>query len=268
MIADERLAINLDHIGWWVDDIEASTREFEGRGFTVTRPASLLTGAATQSPQDEGQLSSHVMFQNTYLELTTVIGDSIPPHLLEYRDGSSLKIIAFGCADADTKYNALLNLGWDVVAPGHSQRELGYGDRTAPVRFRWFMAAPSQFPEVLVCVVQHLDRERLFDPVVSAHANGVRELTEVMLLTDDPQTALARYRPLEAGADEATGWLSFVRPRTLQAEFPAVKLPQLADGSDCVPVGIVLTADSRGETSWFPGPGGTIVVVETELKNL
>jgi hypothetical protein len=263
LAASERLAINLDHIGWWVDDLAATSADFLRHGFTVTGSASLLTGGKGDPPQDEGQRSSHIMFQNTYLELTSVVGEVVPAHLLQYQQGSGLKIIALGCVDAGVQHGALAELGWDLVEPARSERSLSYGTGSAePVRFRWFMAKPTQFPEVLVCVVQHLDRGRLFDASMTHHANEATDLVEVLMLTIDPATSLARYRPLEASGDEATGWLTFVTPDAALSAFPGAALPILNGANDCVPMGIVVTTD-RAQTGevWFPGPGNTVVVV-------
>jgi len=265
----KRLAINLDHIGWWVDDLAATSDDFVAHGFTVTGSASLLTGQGDQ-PQDEGQRSSHVMFHNTYLELTTVVGEVVPAHLLQYQKGSSLKIIALGCADAAVQHGALTELGWDLVEPARSQRGLSYGSNSAePVRFRWFMVKPAQFPEALVCVVQHLDRDRLFDASVTSHANAVTDLVEVLMLTADPAISLARYRPLEALGDEATGWLSFVTPEAARSAYPGAALPVLSGVNDCVPMGIVVTTDrAQPKEVWFPGPGNTVVVVRGPSEDL
>ncbi len=258
----DRLAINLDHIGWWVDDLSAVGDAFAGQGFTVTDSASLLTGDVDGHPQDEGQRSSHIMFQNTYLELTTVVGEVVPSHLSQYQGGSGLKIVALNCADATTQHQALSQLGWDLVDPGHSERRLSYGNNpTDPVRFRWFMATPTQFPEVLVCVVQHLDRERLFDPSVTSHANGAQDLAEVLMLTADPATSLSRYRPLEAVGADATGWLTFLTPQQAQSAYPGATLPTLTGDHDCVPMGIVINAAADSGADWFTGPGDTVVVV-------
>lgn len=265
----DRLAINLDHIGWWVPDLAVATDHFAGHGFTVTGPANLLTGGSEAEPQDEGQRSSHIMFQTSYLELTTVVGNVVPAHLLRYQQGSGLKIIALGCADAVTQHRALAKLGWDLVEPAHSERTLSYGSGSAePVRFRWFMATPRQFPEVLVCVVQHLDRTRLFDPAVTHHANNVTDLKAVLMLTADPAASMARYRPLEVPSGEATGWLNFVTPDDARGAFPGAGLPTLGGAHDCVPMGIVVTTTGPEPTeAWFPGPGDTVVVLRNGSEN-
>ena len=268
------LAVDLDHVGWWVDDLVSVRAEFERLGFNVTQPASLLTGSGRAAPQDEGQRSSHVMFRNTYLELTTVAGNAIPAHLMQYRGGSGLKIIALGCVDADALHDELASAGWDLVAPARSERRLDYGDRDEPVRFRWFMATPTQFPEVLVCVVEHLDRERLFDPKVTEQSNQVIELTEVLMLANDPESSFGRYRALESAAGTAAGWLTFLSRKQAELAYPGLSLPvpSTSDAADCTPMGVVLRSGDldflrrrlgrqSGGQLWFAAPGGTIVVV-------
>lgn len=276
------LAVNLDHVGWWVDDLEAVSRQFDQLGFSVTRPASLLTGTSEGDPRDEGQRSSHVMFRDTYLELTTVIGSEIPGHLSAYQGGSGLKIVALGCADADARHDDLENVErWDLVATSRSQRELSYASQpNEPVRFKWFMATPTQFPEVLVCLVEHLDRQRLFDPSVTRQPNGVTELTEVLMLSDDPEGSFTRYRPLEASAGDTTGWLTFITRDQARLAYPGAALPSLGAGG-CVPLGVVLEASgldffatqqaphAEGQF-WFAAPGNTLVVIRSSryLKDL
>jgi hypothetical protein len=268
------LAVNLDHVGWWVDDLHSVTLEFERLGFNITRPASLLTGSSSDAPTDEGQVSSHIMFQNSYLELTTVVGEVIPHHLTEYQAGSGLKIIALGCVDACALHGSLVMGGWDVVDPARSERQLNYGDQLdEPVRFHWFMATPRQFPEVLVCLVEHLDHQRLFDAQVTKQPNQVAELTEVLMLSDEPEGSYMRYKPLESSTDDATGWLTFLTPEQAELAYPGARLPRLStSGTDCTPMGVVLRSagldflrgqldqESDGEV-WFAAPGRTIVVV-------
>jgi len=269
------LAVNLDHVGWWVDDLDSVRLEFEQLGFNVTRPASLLTGNAEDLPIDEGQSSSHIMFQNSYLELTTVVGEVIPPHLAEYQAGSGLKIIALGCNDASALHSRLATTGWDLVAPARSERRLHYGSQVdEPVRFQWFMATPQQFPEVLVCLVEHLDRQRLFDPDVTTQPNQVAELTEVLMLSNEPEQSYLRYQPLEVSVDLATGWLTFLTREQAELAYPGVRPPPLAVGDSalCTPMGVVLRSSGldllrrqlgqqSGGQVWFAAPGRTIVVV-------
>ena len=269
------LAVNLDHVGWWADDLDTARLEFQQLGFNVTRPASLLTGAGPDAPQDEGQRSSHIMFQNTYLELTSVAGEVIPPHLSHYQAGSGLKIIALGCGDVNALHAGLKTTGWDLVDPARSERQLNYGAQTdEPVRFQWFMATPRQFPEVLVCMVEHLDRQRLFDPDITRQPNHVAELTEVLMLSEEPERSYLRYQPLESSPEDATGWLTFLTREQAELAYPGARLPLVAANASaqCIPMGVVLRSgklgllrqklpqQSNGQV-WFAAPGSTIVVV-------
>jgi catechol 2,3-dioxygenase-like lactoylglutathione lyase family enzyme len=91
----------IDHVGLVGRDIHKMVAAFRGLGFTVTEPAQLTQPDPEGNPVPLGQLSAHVIFPDTYLELTAVEHPGQGNHLdkwLARHEG--LHILAFRAANA------------------------------------------------------------------------------------------------------------------------------------------------------------------------
>lgn len=250
----------LDHVGWLVEDLDAARRQFEGFGFAVSPTAELSTG-------DDVQYSAHVVFADTYLELTSFRG-AIPAHLAPYANSFGLKILALR-SDAAADYHELLGKRGLALTPlAHSRRQVDSGEWA---RFCWFMAEPRAFPDVLVCGVEHETPNVVFpDPPAEQH-NGATRLAEVLLLAPEPQLEAQRYAVL-TNETARQGALSILDADAASLRFRGLQTPRnetklLGISLDCDDIegtkqwleknGVGYGASARGV--WLTGPDGTVI---------
>ena len=67
------MRLDVDHIGILGADIDALVDEFRGLGFSIVGPAELTAIDADGTQRGLGQHSAHIMFADTYIELTSVV---------------------------------------------------------------------------------------------------------------------------------------------------------------------------------------------------
>ena len=266
MSSSERrtLALPIDHVGWLVDDLESAVGDFREMGFTVTPPAELHTeGVSSRS----GQRSAHVMFADTYLELTQYWGEP-PGHLAPYAAYPGLKILALAVENADDAHGSIAGSKTSVTG---SSRKLAYsGGVTA--EFRWFMCEPAASPQVLVCFVEHLSRSSVFDESVTQHRNGGGALSDVWVVSEDPDAEIEMLLGLVT-EQNAQGRVHFLTKPAAREHFgpelhcarPGIVAVTMTVSDenqfkDCLSkAGIALRGGPS--LSWFPGPHGTAIAL-------
>lgn len=171
------MKIALDHLGWLGPDVHRLVSVFEGLGFRVLGPVPLQSGAAGGP---EVQWSAHVMFRDTYLELTSLSAEAARHPLYRWRaDPPRVRLVLLRASDADAERSRLAASGWRLSEVQHAERRLAYGARGV-ARFRWFgvddhSVPGTEFPVpgTVVAWVQHLDREAVFDRNVIEQPNTV-----------------------------------------------------------------------------------------------
>ena len=270
------VSLPLDHVGWLIDDLGAARAALTSLGFSVTAPGTLKTGQANHETEDVGQHSAHVMFPDTYLELTSVLPGARPPHLQPYMDsGGGLIILALRVGQAAAAQRSLGDLGISVTPVAHSERPVSYAapGKSGLARFHWFMCKPAEFPELLVCYVEHVTPDLVFQPTVAQHANGACALRELLLVHADVGEAAGRFQRLAAVnlGPQAGAGVTLLDPAAAERRFP---LLNVAGQARAIGVGIEVTdlrvlnervlaaggqVDADEDRSWCPGPGGTVL---------
>lgn len=180
-----------------------------------------------------GQSNSHLVFDDTYVELTAVQGDLSRHHL---RDAIArywrLHIIVLRAKDAEAEQRALAATGSAAPAPALAARHVAYPGGKGVARFKWFRIPVSEFPEAFLCAVEHLDADLVFDPALNAHPNGACVLHALTLVADRPEQLARRMaaitgsnaRPITDGWRVATGDSSVdtLDAAALAARYPGV----------------------------------------------
>jgi hypothetical protein len=198
--------IALDHLGWLGPDVDGMTAVFGRLGFRVLGPAPLRHGVSTGPA---AQWSAHVMFRDTYLELTSLSAAAVDHPLYRWRtDPPAVRLVLLGAVDAMAERARATTAGWCVSELQHAERRLEYGAQRV-ARFRWFGLGENSVPGTefpapgtLVAWVQHLDREFVFDPGVRSHPNTALAIEAVH----------RSGRPWPAAlADEAAGSVELVQ---------------------------------------------------------
>lgn len=168
---------------------------FEALGFRVLGPVPLHSGT---TPSPAVQWSAHVMFRDTYLELTSVSEGAVGNPLHRWRtDPPCVRLVLLRAADAHAERARLATAGLLVRDVHHAERRLLYG-AGGVARFRWFGLGEDSVPGTefpvpgtVVAWVQHLDREALFDPDVIEQPNAAYAIEAVHCAETDWPAALA-----------------------------------------------------------------------------
>lgn len=191
-------AATLDHVGYVAADLGALRAELQRLGFAPTEPRELLgVDAATGVARPLGQRSCHVVLGRGYIELTSVDNPSPTHHLATWlARGAGLHILALGSESIAQEQARCAAARLAVTAPAHASRRIEYGERHGDARFEWFMFAPRETPEGLLCYAHNQTPELVYQPSVQQHPNGAEALTEVVLLCADLGAARARWQRL------------------------------------------------------------------------
>ena len=233
------ITTDIDHVGVAGRNSDALRRAYEKLGFTLTRTEPLvgLDEAGRKIPL--GQVSAHFMFDDSYVELTAVTGENPENHLLAWLERyEGLHILALAADDVSAAKEKLLYEGLNPGRLQEAAREIHYG-RGGSARFSWFGFSPGVFPEAFVCMVQQRTPEIVFQPEMTDHANGARDLRGVFIVTPDKNAALTRYKPFEV-----QGVQRFIEVLSLDEaaeRFPGVIVPA---GGDCL-MGMQIGVHSR-----------------------
>ncbi|CAN0536301.1 unnamed protein product [Laminaria digitata] len=227
----------------------------------VTEPRPLMGLEADGNDIELGQHSQHFVFGTTYVELTGIIdpnkGNHVEAFLNRYE---GLHILCLAAADADAAVKALRDDG--VAAPDvmDSARFVYYGT-TGTARFRWFPLPQDTTPEGLVCVVQHVNPELVFQDIVRNHPNGAQAVVEVTLCSDTPDQTVAAYQkilrvpptdgPFGPVLDCGEARLTGVDPAGLSAMYPGTQPPALPS----LPAFTVGVADITHTAMYLRGAG-------------
>jgi len=201
------LNLPVDHVGLVARDLSELLAGFQRLGFAVTQPRSLMTSRETDGRVEEkGQQSAHIMFSQGYLELTAVMGGAQGMHLEHYVGRPpGIHILAIRTESARDAWEAVRRAGLNPSSCAASVRHISYG-QTGDAHFEWFMFDDHEFPEALVCLVDHLTPDLVFQPDVMVHPNGARVLAEVLLCVEDMRQARGRFSKLEVtGSARAEG---------------------------------------------------------------
>jgi len=187
----------IDHIGIVGRDIHKMVATFRALGFLVTEPVPLTQPDPDGNPVSLGQHSAHVIFADTYLELTAVDNPGQGNHLdtwLARHEG--LHILALRAENAQESWDGFAKFGVVMPPIRHASREVNAGGVRGVADFEWFQVPESIAREGFVCVVEHQTPELVFIPAMTSHANGATGLRGVGALVTDLNDAVARYERL------------------------------------------------------------------------
>lgn len=183
----------IDHLGIVGRDIDALLKAYRRLGFTPTAPTPLM-GTKDGEQIYLGQDSAHLIFADSYVELSGVTTDDPNHHLapwLARRPG--LHILALGSDNAKASHAAMAAQGMTVPAVQDAGRHVAYGTKHGDAQFKWFKAPDELGDEGFVCLVEQITPELVFQPPADGHPNGALSVVDVIALAEDPAEALARH---------------------------------------------------------------------------
>ena len=243
------MGVTLDHIGIVGPSLDKLEAAFTRLGFRVAPRCQLLAFDEGGEPRSIGQVNSHLVFDDDYVELTAVEGDLSTHHL---RDAIArywgLHILVLRADDAKSEVKRLRKAGLTVAEPAIAGRDIDYPGGSGMARFRWFRIADDDVPEAFLCYAEHLDKELVFDAALNEHRNGANSLCSVTLLVENAADSAGRIASIAGVKVEelADGWrvpctnahLALVDRDGFQARYPGDDFPP-------VPSACVFTVRSR-----------------------
>lgn len=194
------VAIDLDHIGTAVRNLDHAASAFERMGFQLTT-RSYHKGAATAGgPVVEWGSANHcAMLGQGYLEVLGIVDDSkfsSAQALLAKYEGPH--IVAFRPASAQA-VQSLTDAGLPVDIVRHLEREVPYGprgDESRRVAFRNLRFSSPPFTEAQYQYTEHLTRDVMWQPHLLSHPNGALALDCIYIYSDDPMALASRLSPV------------------------------------------------------------------------
>lgn len=203
------IPVALDHVGIATDELDRVIRQFRDLGFTVTKKQPLLGVSESGETQLLGQESAHIMFANSYIELTgltgEVSGNHLEPFLARYH---GIHILALRADDLEEEKRRYQQQGLTPSSTQFAKREIFYGEG-GEAQFHW-----CQFREDLgvglVCLVEHLTPNIVFSSEIAVHNNKAQELVAVELQYAKDSTIdrlCALQTPHEEGESRSVGVL-------------------------------------------------------------
>mgnify|MGYP000616213077 CR=1 FL=1 len=228
---------SIDHIGVAGRSLSALEEAFRHIGFTVAPRCELVGVDANGDTVALGQVNSHLIFPQNYVELTAVEGDLAGHHLESALSRySGLHIVVLTTSDATLTHAELVD---DQLEPGElgiAGRRIDYPGGSGDARFRWF--AMPRIEEAFVCYVEQLTPELVFDHSLCDHPNGATELAGVTICCQSPDSAATAFSSAAGAIAETAGdgevlvnlprgTLRYVTPDRLRMDYPEVAPPVL-----------------------------------------
>lgn len=187
----------IDHVGLVGHDMTAMSEAYRRLGFTVGEPSPLTQPSPDGSPVPLGHISAHIVFAESYVELTAVQqpgqGNPLDTWLAKHQ---GLHVMALRATNAEASWAALTAHGLVMPPVRASSRDITVDGVTAIADFKWFQLPDSIAKEGFACVVEHQTPELIFVPRLTDHANGATGLLGISVLVDNLEEAVARYRRL------------------------------------------------------------------------
>jgi hypothetical protein len=185
--------------------------------FDVDRAADLMSRLGfTLTPRGYhslGSINHLVTFENDYLELIGLpLGtNGLRKDVLESPRG--FNGLVFNASDIDACQRALRNCGLVTLEPQSFSRPVTIDGVEHLARFRTVRTAPELFEAGRVYYCQHYTPELVWHRPWMSHPNGVRALSELVIVTsnieiDAPRYAKAAQSPAERLGDDWTIALS------------------------------------------------------------
>ncbi|MDJ0657006.1 MAG: VOC family protein [Xanthomonadales bacterium] len=171
------LRLPVDHVGILGASASRMAECWRRLGFHVVGPADLKSGARGDE-QELGQRSAHIMFPGDYIELTSVNPPRPDHHLARFFDRPlGIRLMILASRDIGSDHHRCQQAG---LEPGDVQDASRAVEGSGTARFRWFALPATRFSDTLVCYVQHLTPDLVFDDDMAQHPIGAVGLSRLV----------------------------------------------------------------------------------------
>jgi hypothetical protein len=233
--------IFLDHVGWYVPDMDAAGAAFARLGFELT-PFVAHTNAdpAGGPPVPSGTGNRCAMLARGYIEILAAMPGSDKPLAVQLRAGleryTGIHLIAFTVADADAERARLGEDGFDPQPVVHLRRPVetangGEGE----VGFEVVRLPPDAMAEGRIQILRQVTPELVWQDRFITRRNGIAELSGVLVCSADPAEAASRFarftsRPAAYAGDRWSialdrGRVEIAAPGQCRTMVPGIDIP-------------------------------------------
>src|ERR1700752_1648325 len=152
-----------------------------------------------------GSINHLVMFEHDYLELVGLPSgtDVLRKDVLESPRG--LNGLVFQASDIDTCQRTLRESGLAMLEPQSFSRPVTIDGVEHLARFRTARTAPELFEAGRVYYCQHYTPELVWHRPWMSHPNGVRGLSEMVIVTSNAEVDASRYAKAAQSSPERQG---------------------------------------------------------------
>ena len=190
--------IFLDHVGWFVPDMDAAAAQFETLGFPLTPFTVHMNEQPDGSRVPSGTANRCAMIRRGYLEVLTRVPD-IESAITQQMDAglaryTGLHLIAFTVSDTDATTARLREQGFSPDPPVALRRPMPLDDGgEGTAAFSVIRLPNDAMSEGRVQVLSQDTPDVVWQPSVTADANGASMLSGILICAEDPAEAAGRY---------------------------------------------------------------------------
>lgn len=231
----------LDHVGWFVPDMDTAARAFEKLGFNLT-PFSVHgdRDPITKELKPLGTANRLVMLEEGYLEILTLHGDVTNASVARMKTSMArhvgVHLIAMTVADSLAEAKRLEKDGFDLHPAINLRRRIEAQDGSqVEVAFTVVRPKEGVHPEGRIQMLTQHTPAPMWQPRYVKNDNAIMALRGVMLVVDEttePTSRLARFTSRAAQFREGhqlikldRGHLRVFRPAEAQAYLGGLDVP-------------------------------------------
>ena len=231
--------IFLDHVGFFVTDLEVAARQLERLGFQVS-PLNVQHNADEHGELvPTGTSNRLALLERGFIETLAATGET--PLAVQLRGAvaryQGLHLIALTHADMAAQRRRLVNAGFAMQRIVNLRRRVATVEGERLIAYSVLRTEPGEMAEGRVQMLTNHTPELLWTPGSTAHDNQVDALTQLLICVRDPVEAALRYgrffgREIKGDQERAVvaldrGDILLVSPSRAAAMLPDLTLPDL-----------------------------------------
>lgn len=240
-MSSSQTELTLDHVALVVSDLDRASKMYSRMGFKLSPRSSHKGRLEPDGPVEPWGTGNHcAMFATGYLEILGITdkerhSEHVQILLDEYE---GLHLIALGCAEAEAEAsNIRLRLG-KGAEPYAVSRDVPMADGSSKqATFNILQLPDESFPEADLFLIEHRNRDVIWQPDILSQPNGVLGLSEVIVCSDDIQDTAGRLTAAlglsPTGGNDALvfefthGTIKIITPSALGVLFVDIQPPKL-----------------------------------------
>ncbi len=186
----------LDHVGWFVEDLEKASSSLKNLGFHVSRENVHMNRQADGSSLPSGTVNRLITPALGYLEFLGSRGDTplAKQHKAQLSRYEGLHLMAFAASNVPAEAPRLREKGFEPLKPVDMRRmTLTARGIEEEARFSVLRVPPKVMPEGRIQWCGHFTPELVWEPGGTDQPNAVDALSGVLWVVEDLEEATERF---------------------------------------------------------------------------